>query len=67
VHERRARQPAVELIDQLRAAFRNRDAGLVGCDQRCVERLAGVAQPRLGRQPEPDLDQAKLRGLEARC
>jgi hypothetical protein len=66
VHERRARQPAIELVDQLRPALGARDAGLVGRGERLVERLAGVVDPRLERQAEPDFDQAKLHRLEAR-
>src|SRR5262245_14538853 len=66
MHERRARQPAVELVDQLRALLGVRDAGFVGCGKGLVERLAGIVHPRFERQAEPDLDQTKLHRLEAR-
>ena len=46
VHERRARQPPVELVDQLRTALGRADAGSVGVVERGVERLAGVVRTR---------------------
>ena len=65
VHERRARQPPIELVDQLRTALGRADAGSVGVVERGVERLAGVVRPRVPGETEPDLDHAKLRRLEA--
>src|SRR5262245_26510707 len=65
MYERRPRQPAVELIDQLGAALDSLDAGTIRIGKRLVERLSGIVESRFARQSKPDLDQAKLRRLEA--
>src|SRR3546814_10025335 len=65
LHERRAFQPGLHLVEEGRPGFGRRDPLAIPFGQALVEALPVEGEPILPAQAEPRLDLAELRALEA--